>query len=390
MNIEYLYNPQDIIQTLADYEFLKKKLKDPEKEGFKSKSFSGLRKTQREIYRILTNLHYEHLKNLLSNLNLCISHGWKNPKLLQTRSEFEFDSLVSELLVATYFAKSGYIISSFDHSKDENRVPDLLASTNSVSLVIEVYSPRDWDGLEYYFEDLRLSILHLDLPYDFKFKLKSELVRHFDNNGMLLRFDPWDFSEVYSHKTIRGQRIITIVSEIINSFKPNRKKIQNDVKELNHNILVKLSIDEISPNKGNPERHGVILRPTLTGYSPEGMFLNLVRKRIKSKIAMRQTHSIDYCQHRLLFVDVSNLGYITEFKNSYYQKNFAKSLVENLDNNEDYIDAVIFFQPNLTKPSTIDILIVFKQESMPLTKIKDILGHDIKFSELNKKVYISG
>ena len=126
MNIEYLYNPQEIIQILSDYEFLKKQLKDPEKEGLQSNSFSGLKKTQREIYRILTNLHYEHLNNLLSSLNFCISHGWKNPRLLQTRSEFEFDSLVSELLVATYFAENGYKISSFDHSKDENRVPDLL------------------------------------------------------------------------------------------------------------------------------------------------------------------------------------------------------------------------------------------------------------------------
>ena len=390
MNIEYLFNPQEIIQTLADFEVLKKKLKNPEKEGIKSKSFSSLRKTQREIYRILTNLHYKHLKNLLSNLNFCISHGWKNPRLLQTRSEFEFDSLVSELLVAAHFARSGYKISSFDHSKGKNIVPDLLASTDSVSLAIEVYSPRDWDGLEYYFEDLRLSILHLDLPYDFNFKLKSELVRHFDNNGMLLHFDPWDFSEVYSRKTVRSQRITNMVSEIINSFKSDRKNIQYEVKELNHNILVKLSIDEISPNKGNPERHGVIFRPTLTGYSPEGMFLNLVEKRLNSKIAMRQTHSIDDCKHRVLFVDVSNLGYIIEFKNSYYQKNFAKCLVENLDINEEYIDAVIFFQPNLIQHSTIDILIVFKHESMHLNKIKDIVGHDIKFSELNKKVYISG
>ena len=246
MNIEYLFNPQEIIQALADYGSLKKKLKNPEKEGIKSKSFSSLRKTQREIYRILTNLHYKHLKNLLSNLDFCISRGWKNPRLLQTRSEFEFDSLVSELLVATHFAKSGYNISSFDHSKGKNIVPDLLASTDSVSLVMEVYSPRDWDGLEYYFEDLRLSILHLDLPYDFNFKLKSELVRYFDNNGMLLRFDPWDFSEVYSNKTVRSQRVGIIVSEIINSFKSNRKQIQYDVKELNHNILVKFSIDEIS------------------------------------------------------------------------------------------------------------------------------------------------
>jgi len=119
------------------------------------------------------------------------------------------------------------------------------------------------------------------------------------------------------------------------------------------------------------------------------MFLNLVEKRLNSKIAMRQTHSIDDCQHRVLFVDVSNLGYITEFKNSYYQKNFANCLVENLDINEDYIDAVIFFLPNLIQHPTIDILIVFKHESMPLNKIKDILGHDIKFIEINRKVYIS-
>jgi len=389
MNIEYLFNPQEIIQTLTSYDFLKKKLKDPVKEGFKSISFSRLRKTPREIYRILTNLHYEHLENLLSNLNFCISHNWKNPRLLQTRSEFEFDSLVSELLVATHYAKNGYKILSFDHSKDKLKVPDLLASANSVSLSIEVYAPKDWDGLEYYFEDLRLSILHLDLPYDFNFKLKSELVRHFDNNGMLLRFDPWGFSEVYSNKTVRSQRINVIISEIVNSFKSNQKKIRHDIRELNHNILVKLSIDEISLNKWNPDRRGVLLPPTLTGYSPEEMFLNLVRKRLNSKIAKRQTHSTDDCQHRVLFVDVSKLGYITEFKNSYYQKNFAKSLIDNLDKNEDYIDAVIFFQPNLKKDSTIDILIVFKQESIPLKKIKDILVHDIKLSKLNKKVYIS-
>ena len=82
MAIEYLYYPEIVAGILNERPSLARNLGDPAKEGQEALSFSELRKTRREIYRVLSNQHYPHLADLINSLEHCLKNGWEQPALL--------------------------------------------------------------------------------------------------------------------------------------------------------------------------------------------------------------------------------------------------------------------------------------------------------------------
>src|SRR5438874_3542177 len=81
----FLFDPASVLDTLKSFPYLAAEL-DPENEGTKAESFARLRKSPRQIYRVLGNTHYEHLTELLEALDTCIAHGFRQPRLLSTRA----------------------------------------------------------------------------------------------------------------------------------------------------------------------------------------------------------------------------------------------------------------------------------------------------------------
>lgn len=90
MNIEYIFLPEKVEEVLLNYPVLSKKLNSPYNEGQSSTAFPKARKSNRQIYRILANQHFPHLVELLDTLEFCISNGYQNPALSQTRGRSQF------------------------------------------------------------------------------------------------------------------------------------------------------------------------------------------------------------------------------------------------------------------------------------------------------------
>ncbi len=375
MNIKYIFNPEEVTLIIKDYDDLKNKIRAPHREGERSTSFLSARKSPRQIYRILTNLHYNQLQQLLADLNLCIKSGWDQPKLLKTRYEPEFDSAVSELAVAIYFIKSGFKVSGFDDAKEQVPVPDILISNNEFQCECEVYSPRDWDGLEYYKEDLRLSLKNLDIPWDFHFTIRMDIINPFNPDGSLNNFNPWQFSDHYSSPTNRDTIIGPFINEIeINLLQPQNSNLTTKLIDKPRNIITKVLITDLEKSTDSaPSRFGVILGPTLTGYAPEGMFENLVKHRINKKVQRRQTGHSPGEYFEALFIDVSNLAYVGEFYHEFYRKEFSKSINRHLDLTSSGIDLIIFFLPNQSEDRTLEILYVLKHPKLSDDIVKAIL-----------------
>jgi len=366
MDIEYIFEPEEIRKIIIDYDHLGNRIGDPNKEGIESTSFPCARKSQRQIYRILTNQHYPQLQELLTDLDLCLKSGWEQPKLLKTRYEPEFDSAVSELIVAVHFIKLGFGISGFDDRKMQDSVPDVLVSRENLQCVCEVYSPRDWDGLEYFKEDLRLSILHLDVPWDFKFTIEMNCIDHFDTNGSLLHFDPWQFSDTYSSPAARDAVIKPFIEEIEDILKrPHTRTLNRRMTDKSNNVLTKVKITNLRKSKCKlPSRFGTILTPTLTGYAPERMFARLIMRRVNNKLLRNQTKAICEGDLKALFIDVSNLAYVSQFGHEYYQKSFLASISRHLDLTCMEMDLVVFFLPSQSKNRQLDTLFVSKKPNI--------------------------
>lgn len=375
MQIEYLFKPNQIINIINRYPCIKGKI-DPSKEGAPSTSFPLARKTGREIYRILCNQHYPHLQELLKNLDYCLKKGWEQPTLLRTRSGKEFHSAVSELMVAEHLAKIGFEISSFDQNKKQESVPDLLVTKDNWSCACEVYAPRDWDGLDDFKEDIRLSLLHLDIPWDFVFKIRMKLASNFDGKGHLRNFDPWQFSDNYNDPKRRSQKITPFIDEISDRIqKSNGSRTRNELIDKPNNTITEITVDQIQPNQYClPARKGGISGPPLTGYAPELMFDRLLQGRIHSKIKKGQAATIKDADLHALFVNVSRLVYKSEFDGSYYLGEFKKSIEKYFYPNSLRVDTVIFFQPNLSNGIEIIDPLLFTKNGILAAQINSLLG----------------
>lgn len=347
MVIEYLYDPEIVREVLSEYPSLRQNLKDPYREGQGALSFPGLRKTRREIYRILSNPHYQHLCELLTSLDYCIANGWQQPALLQTRGQKEFESAVAELLVAKAFIGNGFSVRNPKREYRSKRVPDMLAHVGELSISVEVYCPLDWGGMDRFFEDLRLGLLHLDIPLDFNFEFTMKVMDQFDSEGRPLWFNPWQFSEATENPKERWARIKPFWAEVQRGLtESERQAFIARVPDESLNTISEIRLDQIRNSLDcMPNRFGSIIPPTLTGYAPEAMFDHLIAKRVLKKIRKGQAQSLPGEHLRALIVDVSRLDDAHQFQHPWYLKRFAQTVVKHIDPEKVDIDLVAFCLP---------------------------------------------
>ena len=390
MTIEYLYDPRIVDKVLRGFPSLSQKLGKPALEGKKTVSFPQCRRTGREIYRILSNQHYPHLVELLRVLDYCIANGWKQPTLFKTRGQKEFDSSVAELFVANSFLRLGLKVKDLDQGKGTTPVPDMIIESGTISLSAEVYCPRDWNGLDHFREEVRLGILHLDAPWDFRFKISMGLINYFAPGGKLLRFDPWQFSEANEKSADRWAKIGQIISEIeTNLAGSTGPEIVACLRDEDLNVFTEVRLSEIEKSQSDtPTRFGTVSGPTLTGYAPEGMFDRLVQRRILSKIQKGQAQSLSGEHLRALIVEISRLGYTSEFACPYYLQKFGQSVERHLAPKAVDVDMVVFCFPRSEAGTDMAIPIVFKKPSFSDEAFERLFGSNRSFNAISKEVFI--
>jgi hypothetical protein len=282
---------------------------------------------------------------------------------------------VSELLVASHLLSLEFNISSFENSKGQKRIADISAyKDNQLRCVIEVYCPRDWEGLELFFEDMRLSILHLDSPYDFNCSIKSKVIKNFDKQGKLLYFSPWRFSNYYENHRQRSKIMEPLIHWLQKNLAQSApSEIEKTVRDIQNNLAIHVSMTKLRQTVGlAPVRSVVIFKPTLTGYAPELMFEKFLSTRLSKKISKRQAIKSSEKVLTALFVDISNLGYVTEFTHPSYQSKFVESIKSCLDLSPDEINTIIFFRSKSGLAIGIDPVLLYKQKAISMEQVVQI------------------
>ncbi len=364
MTLEYIFDPRTARSILQLYPKLHQRLAEPAVEGRKAVNFQA-RKTPREIYRVLSNQHYQHLADLLSTVEYCLKSGFEAPKLLKTNVRQDFASSVSELLLAEYFLRRGFSVRSPESEKGNEVVPDLVVDA-AVPISIEVYTPRDWMGMNDFVEDLRIGILHLDLPWDFHFEILIELISHFDHDENPLWFNPWNFSEATETPKQRFTKIAPALAEIEAKLSGSNDAFIIKRLDHEHNISVEVRFEEIQRSERDlPSRSGGISVPTLTGHAPEVMFDQFVERRLLKKIRSGQAQSIQTGGLAAVFVDVNRLGYSYEFSHPWYRKKFSQSLEKHLEHGDLDIDVVAFYLSRVNEKTVTEILLLFLKSGIP-------------------------
>lgn len=217
-----------------------------------------------------------------------------------------------------------------------------------------------------------------------------DLSNYFDEGGKLLNFDPRKFSGSYVDSAPRSKRIGPLIDKISKKLQePDAKRFTKRLIDKSNNIITMITFHQIKPSQyKTPAREGVFSFPMLTGYSPECMFESLVERRIHAKIKKRQTDNIEGDYLKALFVDVSKLGYKTEFDHPYYVRRFAESIIRNFNSQATESDLVIFFLPINSNLKDLETRLIFKMNTVTNEMLKLLFGDDWNAIGLTDEVFV--
>jgi hypothetical protein len=275
----YLFDPVAVRGVLTNFPALADKLR-PDREGTEARSFRSLRKSRRQVYRVLGNTHYDHLKELLEALDACLQHGYEQPRLLRTRSRSSFAPDLAELRAAEHFMRTGCAISGFDDSKENQSVPDLLATAKSgFRVAVEVYCPIAFEHLERFGDDLRSGVKNLDSPYDFAFRVEFKKLVEFNPETMRLVYLLPDVLDTALKENGLGPSLVSTILNHLAARLENRQSavtLCHDVPELNLRITLDLDHIELAPDR-LPARMGVFNAPDTAVPAPEWVFARIAQ-----------------------------------------------------------------------------------------------------------------
>jgi hypothetical protein len=172
---EILFRADHFEGVLAGLPTIPASLPPPATEGTESTAFPGMRKTRREIYRLLSNDHYEHLVEALRILETVHAAGLSFGHLLSTTGRQMFSSLLDEALAAEHFLLRGYDVATIQRTGLQT--PDLHVKGTGVEMAIEVYSPREWLEIEEWMGRLLQFLKYSDVPRNYRARARTRVAQ---------------------------------------------------------------------------------------------------------------------------------------------------------------------------------------------------------------------
>jgi hypothetical protein len=328
--LSFLFDPADVAKVLDRLPHLCAAIPDPAREGQESVALQGMRKSERQLYRVLSNVHYEHLDALLRSLDFCIGRGFTQPTMLRTRARSAFAAAVSEVYVAEHLLSRGFEVEGLESEKEADTVPELVARKDSLTIAVEVYAPHEWGGLAELMDELTSAVKNLDLPLDYRFEARVEQLEQFDAEHRLLLIHPGELARGLDGKT--RERIVTpLLNEVERRLSAGEREVRAAHEERPLNIRVRVELEDVEQTRERlPARWGVSSPPGLSGHAPEGMFDRLVHRRVRSKAGKGQAPRSGLAPISLLVVDLARVQLTSELSHSGYRARFEETLRERL------------------------------------------------------------
>jgi hypothetical protein len=330
----FLFSPSSVSGLLEDLPNLRERVGSPVREGVNSDAYPGARRTERQIYRILSNTHYKHLRQLLRSIDRCISRGFVPPKLLTTRSRSQFDSRLAEVGVAEHLLRNGYQLEAMEHV---GRVPEFLARGHGHELAVEVYRPRSREGIDELMDSLQDAIKNLDEPFDYSFDVSVKQLEQFDANQKLLTIHPQTLSRGLN-PAARDAIVLPLVEDVIEQLRQGAIQVHAEVSDSDLNVKGRVDLSAVTHSTVDlPARRGPISEPGMTGHAPEAMFDDLVRNRVRGKLRDAQASNSAQASSSTvgtLSVLVVDLGHFREVTTpitaDWYKTEYLESLNRHL------------------------------------------------------------
>ena len=358
--VSFLFDPADVAKVLDRLPHLRAAIPKAAQEGEDSVAFHGMRKSERQLYRVLSNVHYEHLDALLRSLDFCIGGGFTQPGILRTRARSAFAAALSEVHVAEHLLGRGFEVEGLDIEKEADPVPELVARKDSLVIAVEVYAPLELEGLGELMDGLTSGLKNFDLPLDYRFEVRVE---QFDAEHRLLFIHPGELARGLDRKT--RERVVTrLLDEVERQLRAGEHDVRVAHEERLLNIRVRVEVEDVAQSRERlPARWGVSSSPGLSGYAPEGMFDRLVHRRVRRKAAKGQAPRSGLAPISLLVVDLSRAELTSELSHSGYRARFEETLRERLGDDLLGYDLIAFCESR-AEAATLQLHFLMSEDAL--------------------------
>ena len=207
---------------------------------FKSDAENG--RSDKQIFRLLDNLHYPHIERLVNFLEEMASDERYQRFIYQklnTSDLIQFRTGLHEIYLLRFLLKNGYSVKPFDDRKGSKSVPEFHAVREDRSLLCELYSPIELYGYQIFYEELRLGIKCLDAP--FGFRVDISLVNNYPFGDPSRYYFPYRIRELYADGKHRKSK----VEEILHKIKEKCKDESGEVLcEISDHLQLRVEVEK--------------------------------------------------------------------------------------------------------------------------------------------------
>jgi hypothetical protein len=317
----FLFHPALVVERLKPTLALAAQL-SPTNEGTESGAFVGWRKSSRQIFKPLANVEGTHgFDELLERVDHWIARGF-GAKALRARDRASWRAALAELEIADHFEVRGFETRGLDQAKGQQQVADMLVERDGLVATVEVYSPVEWEGLDYFQQDAWETLRQLDLPYTYLF--------HFDIApaqpiaGDVYR--PLHLEELTRGlDTLKKRR--RVLQPVFDAAVADITRGAADVLLESHdnelNISLRLELERVALLTEFEPRPGTQGGPGIGGYRSELIFEDVIGRAL-GKAREGQASTGDGLA--VFIVDLSRLPLESEFRSEPYERLFAETL----------------------------------------------------------------
>lgn len=384
----YLFDPQQVVGALRQYPVLGSLLPSPLVEGDRARYLPAARRSSRQLIRLLRSSFEPHVHEFLAAVEHSLERGWRSSTLVGTKGWSEMASAAATAVCAYHFIQCGFQVKNCDETKSRASVPDLLVSGANQTTAIEVFSPRDWPGVEFFMEEVEAAIVNMDAPWDFHCGLRIDLLQRLGREGFLQHLDLNRLSHVLDTPTAREVRISSMLEGIdrrLLTCAGSPFQVPCVWEDLN--VRIDIRFPEIgSARTALPARGYRFDGPPRGGYAEDLILKRLVTGRVRRKVAERQALAPLGQDSAVLLVDLNRVQAADGLCSPYYRSVLAEALAEEFKSGACGLDAVVFCNP---RPADgLSVVGLWHGAKVSIDEIADVLGPLPGLDRISPGVYL--
>jgi hypothetical protein len=319
----FLFHPERVAERLDALPTLAAQL-NPQREGVESAAFAGWRKSKRQIFKVLANIEGTHgFDDLLERVDHWLARSFGG-KSLRARDRASWRAALAELEIADHFEARGFSTRGLDEERGPEPTADMRVERDGVVATVEVYSPVEWEGIDYFTQDAWDTLRQLDLPYGYFFRFDVAQRQPF-LGGRYGPLHPEELTRGLDTLEKRRRLLQPLFDAVVAELERGAEPVLVEQEDEELNISLRVALEGVEPTTAPFEpRPGVQGPPGFGGYRPELIFRDVIGRALaKAREGQARTGRGDMA---VLIVDVGRLPLDSELGNEVYQRLFREIL----------------------------------------------------------------